>query len=397
MGTAVTGTNPAGLMARIKAKWLASLVLVLGVGMLGGSALLALGPQDTEFQDTTLDTSEHVAKPAEVCADKAAFASRRVKDCTFDSTKGQLASTETTVDLTGLKPTVHGQWHDLTFKGVDGTLTTSSIQILDQRIGLLAVLGALLAVLASPIVFIQSTRLKTTEGKPVQGWTYLLVEKSGLSLARLQLVIFFVPVAVVYLALAFPKHSFPNLPASVWELLGIGGATAAVSSVMTKNPDAAKSTPAETQAPAVNVATLEQDAAALEELAAKGGDAGAIAELSKRIRELTEKAKALSIANVAAASETAAALQTVPQAPEETRIKPPRIEDLFEDPTGMGDISRYQSLVICGSTAVVFLFLFVDTWSVPTLPPQVLQLLGASIAVYLGTKGIQVVKAGNAK
>jgi hypothetical protein len=75
-------------------------------------------------------------------------------------------------------------------------------------------------------------------------------------------------------------------------------------------------------------------------------------------------------------------------APAETIIVwAPSTADLFEDVNGFGDISRYQSLVMCTATAVTFFVSFFDTWSVPDLPPQVLQLLGTSLAVYLGVKG----------
>ncbi|HWI51459.1 MAG TPA: hypothetical protein VNT01_04880 [Symbiobacteriaceae bacterium] len=47
---------------------------------------------------------------------------------------------------------------------------------------------------------------------------------------------------------------------------------------------------------------------------------------------------------------------------------------------------------MCGATAVVFIVSFVDTWTVPDIPDQILQLLGMSLAVYLGVKGIKVVR-----
>lgn len=306
---------------------LATAALVVGLALLVWSFIPGYGPQETVFADTEWTVVEDPNDPITAVRyrlrsdqDPARNKPLRVVSDSRDG-DGEPAAQ---VYLANIRP----GWYTFDFtRGQE--VESLTVQVLDKEYGLLAVMGGLLAVIAGPIALIRRTRLLTRVGGqlvPVRGWTYLLMEPDGLSVARLQLVLLFVPAAVVYLALAFPLHQFPHIPDSIWQLLGIGGASAALSTLITP--------------------------------AAPAGATGT---------DLVE-------------------------------VPTPSVTDFFQESDGYGDISRYQSLVMCVATAVVFVVSFFDTWQVPAIPNQVLQLLGTSLAVYLGVKGIKVVKkpqAGN--
>ncbi|HWI51136.1 MAG TPA: hypothetical protein VNT01_03215, partial [Symbiobacteriaceae bacterium] len=336
----------------MKENQLAAFVVVLGLALLAWSFVPGYGPQETEFEGTTLTLKQNPDTPiTEVAIQLQGRADTPNKLRAMqpaDPTNG--VPTEVTYSLRGLKPA----WYSVnvtTTAKEQSTLDTVVLQVLDREYGFMAALGALLVVLAAPTAVIRSTRLTARVGKrdvPLTGWTYLLMEPTGLSLARLQLVLLFVPAAVAYLALAFPLHYFPDMPASIWQLLGISGATAALSTLI--NPKGQQT-------------TLVSDLP----LPASYADQAAALQIPAAEAVLQQPANPDTLAPV--------------------YVQAPSLSDLFDDGSGYGDISRYQSLVMCGATAAVFIVSFFDTWTVPDIPDQILQLLGMSLAVYLGVKG----------
>jgi hypothetical protein len=380
-------------------KRLASAILVFGLLILAYTFAPGYGPQETVFAETYLNLDDPNQSIVSVTVD----GKPRHLEWSADDQK-------TIVDLSGLRP----GWYQMvrTRKTSDPTVTdtdTEQLQALDKRLGLLSALGALLAVLAAPEVLIGSTRLRAKQKNklvPVTGWTYLLTEPTGLSLARLQLVILFVPAAVIYVALAVPLHQFPPMPDSIWQMLGIGGATAALSTLITPNsqvtaetslplPDSLP-TPAAPPAPASAAATApEPSQASATALAASIIQAAE--EQAATVDLSTPEAKTTFFDGLQQTVATALASAQPQAGPAYTVIRTPSLVDLFEETGGYGDLSRYQSLVMCVVTAAVFFVSFFDTWTVPAIPDQVLQLLGTSLAVYLGVKGIRLVKKSPAQ
>jgi hypothetical protein len=349
---------------------LAAVMLALGLALLVWSFIPGYGPQDTVFSDTEWMLPEDASKPV------TAVGYRPLNDP--DPTHNlPLAFKSNAADADGDRVVIiylrklYARWYtvDIT-RG--GEVESREVQVLDKRLGLVAVAGALLAVLAAPAVLIRDTPMRARIGQrlvPVTGWAYLLMEPTGLSIARLQLVLLFVPSAVVYVGLAFPLHTFPHVPDSIWQLLGIGGASAALATLITPGkvavttslpvPDA-MSAPAQAQA----VAVQPPDTRAQDSLPAMA---------------------AVAPPGLATAADGGG-----------IEVKPPSFTDFFAEGSGYGDISLYQSFVMCVITAVVFVVSFFDTWKVPDIPDQVLQLLGTSLAVYLGVKGIKVIKKPDA-
>lgn len=352
-------------------------LLLIGLALLAWSFVPGYGPQVTVFAGTQLNLTDNPDAPVTAITyqarEKAGTPKPLVPVAPDEDTvpEGQAA-----YSLKGLRP----GWYEVSVVRTAQTGTpvteTIDVQILQTEYGFMAAAGALMAVLAAPLVLIQNTRLvgrKGDKSTPLTGWVYLLTERTGLSLARVQLILLFVPAAVAYLALSFPLHEFPHLPDSIWQLLGIGGAAAALSTLIT--PPGSQvvmqtSLPLPDTYVAAAQAAADQQAPALAVSAAPGVPAAPAAP--------------------ATAPTTAAATSADPAGP--VYVPAPSFTDLFADENGFGDISRYQSFVMCAATAVVFAVSFFDRWSMPAIPDQILQLLGMSLAVYLGVKGIKVVK-----
>lgn len=343
-------------------KGLAAVVVLIGLVLLGWSFIPGIGPQETEYAGTTLTLTQDPDKPiTEVTYQLQKNKQDQPNKLRPTPPAGVQTGpvTEVTYSLEGLPPA----WYTINVtRGTGEKAETLPVvlQVLDKRYGFMAALGALLTVLAAPYVLLSSTRVWTRVGnieRPITGWLYLLMEPTGLSLARTQLILLFVPTIVAYLALSFPLHYFPTMPDSLWQLLGIGGATAALSAMMSpKGSDLTAST--SLPVPDNNVA------------------AAAMAPPGPMV--------------------TAPVYQPVsqdnPLAGIRVFVQPPTVTDLFQEANGFGDISRYQSMIMCCATAVTFTISFFDYWVMPDIPPQILQLLGTSLAVYLGVKGIRVMK-----
>ncbi|HWI62362.1 MAG TPA: hypothetical protein VNT75_11025, partial [Symbiobacteriaceae bacterium] len=236
------------------------------------------------------------------------------------------------------------------------------VQILPYSTGYTAALGALLLLLGLPGALIPTSPLRIKGGGKVGGWLYLVVDSQGMSLPRVLLIIFFVPCAIVYMTLAFALHEFPNLPDSIWQLLGFGGAGAALGAMLEpgKKPGNGDAPP--------------QDPG--------GQTAAAPPEVKQAMDEVAASAQPAPVPTQ----------PSPPAVPDVVTIKRPEFSDLFRDPNGFGDISHFQTLVISLATAIVFLFSFFDDWVVPDIPTPVLQLLGTSLGVYLGVKGVKLFK-----
>lgn len=351
---------------------IATLLLLLGLGLLAYAFVPGYGPQYTAFAETRIVLVDDRTEQPVTDVHYFKIGGTDPIPLHFDQAPDDATITVDLNRVTAVKP-----FYKLEVTRKDGSVQAYDLQVLEKRIGLLAALGALLAILSAPVVMLQSTPLVTrVDGKPVPvtGWTYLLLEQgTGLSLARLQLLLLFVPAATVYFALAVPLHEFPPMPDSVWQLLGIGGATAALSSLITPGGNSKSTTTPPTD----------------------GTAQPAPAQPSPSLQATAETAAA-----AMTAPDTIQVVYTAPVTPaarpETVEVPPPRLTDLFEEVNGYGDFSRYQSLVMCAVTAAVFFVSFFDTWTVPAIPSQVLQLLGTSLAVYLGVKGIRLVKKSDA-
>jgi hypothetical protein len=354
-------------------------LLLIGLALLAWSFVPGYGPQYTVFAETQLNLTQTPDAP--------------ITQVTYQTSKGPGAPKplmpvppdedtvpdgEAAFSLKGLQP----NWYVVSVvrTAQEGTTTSEmlDLQILHTQYGFMAAAGALLAVLAAPLVLIQNTRLYSRRGTtstPLTGWVYLLMEPTGLSLARLQLILLFVPAAVAYLALSFPLHEFPHLPDSIWQLLGIGGATAALSTLIAPkggHVTLRSSLPLPDSYTALAQTATDQQASALAMPTADSSPATA--------------------APAPAPATAASATAPPPDAAPPIYVNSPSMTDLFADESGFGDISRYQSFVMCTATAIVFIVSFFDTWSMPAIPDEILQLLGMSLAVYLGVKGIKVIK-----
>ena len=353
---------------------IATLLLLLGLALLGYAFVPGYGPQYTAFEETRIVLADEL--PDQPVTDVHYF---KMGSADPIALRFQQAPDEATITVDLARVAAVKPFYKLEVTRKDGSVRAYDLQVLEKRIGLLAAVGALLTILSAPVVMIQTSPLQTRVGKskklvPVTGWTYLLLEQgTGLSLARLQLLLLFVPAATVYFALAVPLHEFPYMPDSVWQLLGIGGATAALSSLITPGGSSKSNTTPPTD----------------------GTAQPAPAQSSPSLQATAEAAAA-----AMTAPDTVQVVYTAPAAPadrpETIEVPPPRLTDLFEEVNGYGDFSRYQSLVMCAVTSAVFFVSFFDTWTVPAVPSQVLQLLGTSLAVYLGVKGIRLVKKSDA-
>jgi len=350
-------------------------LLLIGLALLAWSFVPGYGPQYTVFAGTQLNLTHNPDAPiTQVTYQNSKSPGTPKPLMAVPPDEETVPDGKAAYSLKGLTPA----WYVVSVvrTAQDGTSTTETLdlQILHTQYGFMAAAGALLAVLSAPLVLIQKTRLygrRGNESTQLTGWVYLLMEPSGLSLARLQLILLFVPAAVAYLALSFPLHEYPHLPDSVWQLLGIGGATAALSTLI---------------APKSGQVTLPSSLPLPDSYTAMAQTA--TDQQASSLAMPTATATPVAPPPATAASTAAAP----PDAASPVYVNSPSLTDLFADENGFGDISRYQSFIMCAATAIIFIVSFFDTWSMPAIPDQILQLLGMSLAVYLGVKGIKVVK-----
>lgn len=354
---------------------IATLLLLLGLALLAYAFVPGYGPQYTAFEDTSIVLDDE--QPDLPVTDVHYFKSNDTS--TSIPLRFQQTPDEGTITVDLNRVNAATLFYRLEVTRKDNSVRAYDLQVLSIRIGLLAALGALLTILSAPVVMIQSSPLTTrVKGQPVPvtGWTYLLLEPgTGLSLARVQLLLLFVPAATAYFALAVPLHIFPPMPDSVWQLLGIGGATAALSTLITPSGSGSGNAPQPGDGTAQPAPTQPVSPAQV---------ASTVAGAAEVAATLTTAPDSVQVVYTAPAAP--------PARPETVEVPAPKLTDLFEEVNGYGDLSRYQSLVMCGVTAAVFFVSFFDTWTVPEVPSQVLQLLGTSLAVYLGMKGVRLVK-----
>lgn len=276
--------------------------------------------------------------------------------------------------LNGLTPGTYGV---IVHRG--GRTVQARLLILDRLVdGGLTGAGILLVVVLTPGLLFRSTNvLRKDTRQALSGWHYLLSEREGLSLSRFQLAIWFVPAIIVYGILGWPTHQFPAIPDTLWQLLGLSTATATLGVVASPSPSSDSDSTA--SPPSGDGARI---AGALTELRASVGQAAAA----------VQPAEPDLVARLAAIQTQAQDLAALVPADDTVLAEPPMVRDLVEDFSGYGDISRYQYLLLCIVSAVVFLGSFLQDWQIPNLPTQVLALVAASQATYLTVKGVKTVQ-----
>jgi hypothetical protein len=220
-----------------------------------------------------------------------------------------------------------------------GDSYTLRLGIVPRWVALLAALGMFLIVISLPPIIFGRKGAASAPG----AWAALLSEPGGgLSLARVQLLVWFVPALLAYAAVSIPTLTFAPIDATLAVLLGMCGATTALGAVA--NPSA-RSQPL-------------------------------------GIISLPPRTPFPSMAGPAPAVAPAA--------------DPPRLADLVEDWEGRGDFSRYQYLLLSIVGAVILSAGFVINLSFPTLPNEFVALIGASQATYLGTKAVKTARQDSA-
>ncbi len=70
-------------------------------------------------------------------------------------------------------------------------------------------------------------------------------------------------------------------------------------------------------------------------------------------------------------------------------MEPPKLSDLVTDWRQQGDLSRYQYLLLSIVGAITMVAAFATSFRLPAVPQQLLILLGASQATYVGTKAVK--------
>lgn len=201
---------------------------------------------------------------------------------------------------------------------------------------LLAAAGVLLLLAFLPAVIFGKGGATAQSGGP---WRNLLSEPGGgLSLARAQLLVWFVPALLAYAAVSIPALAFAPIDSTLAVLLGMSGATTALGAV---------ASPTARPAP-LGIIALPPPSP----FPRMDGPAPLLARAED----------------------------------------PPRFADLVEDWEGRGDFSRYQYLLLSIVGAVILAAGFATNLSFPPLPAQFVALIGASQATYLGTKAVKTAK-----
>lgn len=180
-----------------------------------------------------------------------------------------------------------------------------------------ALVGAILIAVFLPHALRFGEGMLDKNGKPVGPWTSLLSESTGgFSLSRVQLLLWFLPIVVLYAALCASLRKFASMDTNVALLLGLSGATGAVGTA---------ASPAQTD----------------RAVAAQGG------------------------------------------------IEPPSLNQLVQDWNGNGDVSRYQYLLLSLLGVVAMIVSFFQEMQFPAIPKELLYVVGASQATYVGTKAVK--------
>jgi hypothetical protein len=212
----------------------------------------------------------------------------------------------------------------------------------------LAALGTLSWFVGLPYALLQTKDLRDEHEKPVGAWYFLLSEPGGgLSLARVQLLIWFLPAVSIYAGASMPLHRFAPMDTTLAVLLGLSGATTLLSS--------AASPPVASQ-------------------------------------PVTPTPSVPGIREASPPPPFATALETRMPAMKAGEIQSFDARDLVTDWQGSGDISRYQYLLLSLVGATIFTIAFLRTVRIPVIPEQFLYLLAASQATYLGTKAVKAAK-----
>jgi hypothetical protein len=124
-----------------------------------------------------------------------------------------------------------------------GTLEQRRLTVLPASLGLTAALGLVMLLIALPYLILPP-RTQTSDGD-LDPWMYLLSEPAGgLSLSRVQLLVWFVPAAAMYAALSIPERNFAPLTPTVVMLLGLGGITTVLGAATTPTKPAVPTAPA---------------------------------------------------------------------------------------------------------------------------------------------------------
>lgn len=238
-----------------------------------------------------------------------------------------------------------------------GTVIVHRLKGSTVRLGLvppwtayLAGLGVLCWFIGLPYAFLRTEDLHDQSGKPVGPWYFLLLEPTGgLSLSRVQLLIWFLPAIAIYAGVSLPLHRFAPMDTTLAVLLGLSGATTLLSSAV--------SPPATVPVPSTESRIATKDVVPPPPFY---GTAGA-------------------------------------RLPFGSASEIPRLDarDLVTDWQGGGDVSRYQYLLVSLVGATVFTIAFLRTVRIPAIPEQFLYLIAASQATYLGTKAVGAAKAAD--
>jgi hypothetical protein len=237
---------------------------------------------------------------------------------------------------------------------VTGTVIVHRLKGSTLRLGLvppwtayLAGLGVLGWLIGLPYTFLRTEFLRDQSGKPVGAWYYLLLEPSGgLSLSRVQLLIWFLPAIAIYAGVSLPLHRFAPMDTTLAVLLGLSGATTLLSTVSSPS----------TPAPALPTKSALSIGAGVPPPPFYGAVAERLLGTASDVPNLNAG-------------------------------------DLVSDWQGGGDVSRYQYLLVSLVGATIFTIAFLRTVRIPAIPEQFLYLIAASQATYLGTKAVKAAKS----
>jgi hypothetical protein len=217
------------------------------------------------------------------------------------------------------------------------------VNVTPRRNAVPAAIGIALLVLLLPYALMARVQAKDEDKNAVGPWYLLLSEaQGGLSLARVQLMVWFAPAIVLYGAVCITTLQFAELPGSLAALLGMSGATVLLGAAA--NPKEGKSAPVPSS-PAASPNPLPPFPVASQ-------PAGPSSDIAR-----------------------------------------PSFSDLVKDWQDRGDLSRYQYLLLaCVGAAVLVVGFFADG-SLPELPSEFLAVVGASQATYLGTKAVKTAQS----
>ena len=339
-------------MSKVTGRRRFGIILVLGgIAILAMAALSSVDDAGTlYFADVPFSVTHGAMKvtlitPASSGADHAPTSTQELPIAYDVDGNGRVTRETVRIPVTG-----HIVVHRLTGQTIRLTFVKKSAAPL-------AAAGVLCLALGLPYALFDS-RLKTSESQThIGSWYYLLSESSGgLSLAKVQLLLWFLPAACIYAAISIPLHTFPPMDTTLAVLLSLTGATTLLSAASSPkdNQGAAKAQPA--AAPAV---------------AAPAPSA---------------------VAGTTPAAPASVATPGVPAGGMPSTIPDLSARQLVTDWQGNGDMSRYQYLLLTLLGVTIFTISFLKEFRIPTIPQQFLYLIAASQATYLGTKAVKETK-----